>query len=304
MAIRTVIPRLIKPMLAQGGGTAFDNDEFGFEIKWDGLRALAISDGGFRLQNRHLRDITALFPDLVFDGLPDGTVLDGEVIVFKEQGPSFNALQKRSHTEPGHRAELAAKGNPATFAAFDILYDGGENVTALPLSERRARLERLGEAHPRERLLVTDQVIGRGKAYFEAAAERGLEGVIAKRLDAPYVEGKRTGYWSKVVAYRLEAFQVLGYVREPGTQQVRSIVVGQRQDGGWVRVGRVGGLDEREKPVLYKALKDAPPLSEPPEREPTGAIWRETALRCQVRYFPETVTGGLRLPRFKGWLGE
>lgn len=232
------VPDLIRPMLAQGGGTAFDDDGFGFEIKWDGLRALAIRDGGFRIQNRHLRPITHQFPELDFAHLPDGCAIDGEIIVFKDGGPSFNALQRRSQLDAPSRIELASTANPATFVAFDLIYESGGSIADRPLSERRARLERLIESGPHDRLLLTDQIAGAGRAYFEAARDRCLEGVIAKRLDSPYLEDKRTAYWTKIVAWRLEAFEVLGYVKEPHEARVKSIVVGQRDGDGWIHVGR------------------------------------------------------------------
>lgn len=298
------IPRYIMPMLAQGGGEVFDDPNFGFEIKWDGLRCLAIADDGFRLQNRHRQLITAQFPELDFQGLPEGTVLDGEVIVFKDQGPSFNALQHRAHSSNAKKIAVAVEVHQATFVAFDLIYDRGEKITELPLSERRRRLEDVIGRAPHDRLLATDQIVGKGKAYYEAAYDRGLEGVIAKKLDSPYLENKRTAYWSKIVGWRVEPFWVLGYVTEPGAPKIKSVAVGREQDGERVYVGRVGHIPEEDRSPLYDALVQAPAPDDPPENAPSGVVWCDVELQCYVRYFPETVTGGLRLARFQGWHGN
>ena len=297
------IPRFIEPMLAQGGGEAFDDPAYGFEIKWDGLRCLAVADGGLRLQNRHRQIITRQFPEFDFR-LTEGTVLDGEVIVFKAEGPSFNALQKRAHVTNAKKVEIAASANPATFLAFDLLYDRGDKVTELPLAERRKRMADLIGQRPHEHLLLTDQIVGTGSAYYRAAYNRGLEGVIAKRLDAPYLEGKRTSYWTKIVTWRVEPFRVLGYVTEPDAPRVKSVAVGREEDGERIYVGRVGHIPEEDRAPLYDALRQAPALSDVPENAPAGVVWCDVDLQCYVRYFPETVTGGLRLARFQGWRGR
>ncbi len=297
------IPRFVLPMLAQGGGEAFDDPAFGFEIKWDGLRCLAIAECGLRLQNRHRQLITAQFPELDFP-LPGGTVLDGEVIVFKDEGPSFNALQRRAHVTNAKKIEVAATANPATFIAFDLLYEKGEPVTGLPLRERRQRLEALIGRNPHAHLVATDQIVGDGRAYFQAAYDRGLEGIIAKRLDAPYLEGKRTSYWTKIVTWRVEPFRVLGYVCEPGARRVKSVAVGRERDGAPIYIGRVGHIPEEDQAPLYDALKQAPAPIAVPEDAPDGVVWCDVELECYVRYVPETVTGGLRLARFQGWRGK
>ncbi len=297
------IPRTILPMLAQGGGQPFDSQDYGFEIKWDGLRCLAIADDGLRLQNRHRQIITAKFPELDFQGLPEGCVLDGEVIVFKPEGPSFNALQHRAHASNPAKIAMAREVHEATYVAFDLLYERGEKITALPLRERRRRLEDLVGSAPHDRLLVTDQIVGQGKAYYEAAYERGLEGVIAKRLDSPYLEDKRPDYWSKIVTWRVEPFQVMGYVTDAGAPRAKSVAVGRLGEDGPVYVGRVGNVPEEDQGPLYQALSQAP-RAEPPENAPAGVVWCDVDLQCYVRYFPETVTGGLRLARFRGWRGK
>jgi len=172
------IPPLIKPMLAKGGGKPFDDDHYGFEVKWDGVRALVIADDPYRIQNRHLNIVSRLFPELKFPFLPNGTVMDGEIVVLKGGVPSFQAIQRRSHMQDEAKIRSAARSMPANFMTFDLLYFNGESVENRPLHERRALLQDLLEK-PREGLILADHIHEHGIAYCNAVAERGLEGVIA-----------------------------------------------------------------------------------------------------------------------------
>lgn len=289
-------------MLARGGGKPFDDENYGFEVKWDGMRSLIIADQPYRLQNRHLKTVTPQFPELDFGSLPLGTVVDGEIVVLKEGVPSFYALQKRSHLQSAAKIALAASATLVTFMAFDLLYYKGRNITALPLSERRSLLEKLLASNRHKQLALSDQIVGRGKAYFEAVAQRGLEGVIAKRLDSSYLEGKRSSAWIKIVTWQEKPLSVLGYVREHGEEKVKAVALGRKRGGRCQYLGQVGGLEEDDKKLLYAALKDAKTLSPVPENAPANVEWRDIDLRCYVRYFQDTASGRLRQASFKGWV--
>ena len=291
-------------MLARNGGGPFDGEGYGFEVKWDGIRCLIVADETTRLQNRHLRNITAQFPELGFPSLPPGTVIDGEIVVLKAGVPSFYALQRRSQFQSTSKIGLAAKTTPATFMSFDLLYLHGRKITALPLFERRAMLEELLGANGRERLVLTDQIVERGKAYYEAAAARGLEGVIAKRLDSAYLEGKRSSAWTKIVAWRVRPLTVLGYVKDRGAETVKYIAVGRRKGKRWQYLGKLGALEPADERQLYAVMTEAKRLLPVPENGPANIEWREVDLRCYVRYFQETTSGRLRHASFKGWVAR
>jgi ATP-dependent DNA ligase len=295
------IPRAIKPMLARGGGKPFYDEDYGFEIKWDGVRCLVISDQPYRLQNRHLKVITDPFPELDFRSLPVGSVMDGEIVVLRDGIPSFYSLQKRTHLRSEAKIDIAAQTRPATFMAFDLLYDQGEKITRLPLKERRMRLAALLKAYPQERMVLSDQIVGQGESYFDADAARGLEGIIAKRLDSPYVEGKRSSSWLKVVAWQVKPLRVIGYVKQRRTDGVQAIALGRKHGNHWVYLGQVGHLPEDERVVLYSALKDAPPMSPVPKGGPRDVEWRDVDLRCYIRHFEDGLSGRLRHASFKGW---
>lgn len=287
-------------MLAKGGGEPFDDDRYGFEVKWDGVRALFIADDNYRIQNRHLNIVSPLFPELNFPFLPKGTVIDGEIVVLKGGVPSFQAIQRRSHMLDESKIRLAARSIPVTFMTFDLLYFKGESVENRPLYERRALLQDLLK-EPREHLILADHIHEHGTAYFDAVAERGLEGVIAKRQASRYMEGKRSSSWIKIVAWRNEPLQVLGYVKEPHKDRVKQVAVGKKVKKTWSYMGKIGSFDATDGELLYTNLNKAPPLSPPPKGGPRDVQWRDIDLRCHVRYFQETATGRLRHASFRGW---
>lgn len=295
----TPLPPIL-PMLARGGGKPFDDTHFGFEVKWDGMRALILVDTTFRLQSRHLTTITPQFPELDFRSLPPGTAIDGEIVVFKEELPSFRALQVRAHLQAAPKIALASAATPATFMAFDLLYDRGDRLTDRPLAERRTRLAELLDDLPQERLLLSDQIIGKGSAYFNAIVQKGIEGVIAKRLDSPYLPGKRSPSWVKIVNWQIKPLRVLGYVKERGADRVKALAVGRRQGRRWQYLGTVGAASE-DKGLLYRELKDEQRLAAPPVG-PTAVEWRNVKLRCYVRFFEDVPAGRLRQATFKGWI--
>ena len=185
------MPHLISPMLASSA-RPFDDEQCVFELKWDGVRALAsVSGGTFHLWGRDLQDYTPRYPELsCLRNLPDGTVLDGELVLIRNGRAEFHALMAR------HRARSRLAGDPITYIVFDILNCSGRSLLRLPFSERRAILEETVPCTP----LVTwcDGIVGTGRVFFEQAIAAGHEGIVAKRLDATYSPGKRKTAWRKI----------------------------------------------------------------------------------------------------------
>jgi ATP-dependent DNA ligase len=191
------LPRFVPPMLAKPG-VPFDSSEHLFEIKWDGTRVLAFVDSqGYRLVNRHRADVTDRYPELWFLGhLPAGTVLDGEVVVLRQGKPDFGLLLSRNQARAPFKILSLARTLPAAYIVFDLLYHRFESLMALPLRARRRRLERLVRACVSSRLVFSEGIVGPGRAFFEAVCRKGLEGVVAKRLDGRYRPGRRA--WIKI----------------------------------------------------------------------------------------------------------
>jgi ATP-dependent DNA ligase len=186
-------------MLAQPG-TPFDSDDFLFELKWDGTRALAfIEPGGFRLLSRQGLDRSERYPELagLADG-PAGTVLDGEIVVIHDGQPDFRRLQTREQTRTPLRIRLASQACPVTYMVFDLLYEEYRPLLADPLIQRREHLERLVATLAMPRVIVSAGIVGAGRALFEEICRRGLEGMVAKRLSSRYQPGKRSQAWRKI----------------------------------------------------------------------------------------------------------
>jgi len=196
---RPRLPRGVPPMLARPG-TPFDSEDFLFEVKWDGTRALAfIEEGSFRLLSRQGLDRSERYPELA--GLakgPAGTVLDGEIVVLHHGQPDFQRLQAREQTHSPLRIRLASQACPVTYVVFDLLYEAYRPLLAHALTQRRERLERRVEALRMPNVVVSAGIVGAGLAMFEEVCRRGLEGLVAKRLRSRYQPGRRGEAWSKI----------------------------------------------------------------------------------------------------------
>jgi bifunctional non-homologous end joining protein LigD len=186
------LPRAIAPMRPRLAAAAFNSVDWIFELKWDGIRALAFGDpaGAVRLQDRHGGDLLPLVPELRDVRVPEGSVLDGEVIVCDSRGrPSYELLAARA----GPKA--LRRGRGPYFVAFDLLFEAGRPLIGRPLLERRERL-RSGPYSGR-RVLVPEHLDADGEPFLDVVAEYGLEGIVAKRRDGRYVPGTRTVDWLK-----------------------------------------------------------------------------------------------------------
>lgn len=280
------------------------------EVKWDGIRAIAtIRDGQVRLTNRNEGDISVAYPEVVRGGagLPDCTI-DGELIALDDQGrPSFHVIAHRMHARNPTRIVRHAAERPVTFVAFDLLELGGRRLTSLPLTERRALLETLDLNRPAWQL---SDLFDDGDALAAHTREAGLEGILSKRADSPYLEGVRSPHWVKT-PHRSEMIAVIGgWIPEtdsPG--KLGALWVGHPSDEDTFEanpvlypVGRVGsGLGHAQRDVLLQVLKDTERPTPPFDPAPTGpdarrSRWVEPMLCVHVRYLNVTPDGVLRQP--------
>ncbi len=292
-------------MLAAAREDPFDSPDYGFEIKWDGTRCVAfVEPDGLRLQNRRYVQMRERYPELdVLRALPVGTVLDGEIVVLDKGRSSFQRLAQRDHLEAGARLDLKARALPVTFMVFDLLFEHGRDVMGLPFRDRRDRLRSVLAGLSSVHVALSDCVPTRGQAYFAEVERLGLEGMVAKRLASPYLPGKRTDDWIKVKVAREAVFEVLGFEQREGNQPFASaLVLGELTEGHWVYKGKVGsGLTEALRAALYDRLRNAPALDSVPADGPPKAFWKQTGLRCRVRFFEFTDDGKLRGPVFLGF---
>jgi len=299
--------RRTKPMLCSTEDLGLSRAGYVYELKLDGARILAEKRGGaVRLVYRSGRDAGPQYPEIVeaVAALPtDPLVLDGEVVALDDEGrPSFERLQRRIAVDDKREVARARREVPVVFVAFDVLQVGPRVVTALPLEARRVLLGRAVEGAS---LVTTIDGVEDGAALFELCKQRGLEGVVGKRLASPYRAGERTGDWFKVKTEKDADFVIVGYTRgEGGRSRLGALDVATFDDAGeLVLRGRVGsGLGERAIDKLLPLL-DAIRAPGPTSRgtyEPKVRVHVEPRHVVRVRYLGWSSDGKLRFPVFRG----
>jgi bifunctional non-homologous end joining protein LigD len=296
-------------MLAVLGDLPRDDAGHGYEFKWDGVRVVAYVHGGqLRLMSRSDRDVTTSYPELA--GLPDllggvPAVLDGEVVAYDGAGrPSFGQLQERMHVRDPS-AHLVARV-PATYHVFDVLHLGAHSTLPVPYTGRRDLLDDLGLDGPGVR--TPPWFAGGGADVLLASEQQGLEGVVAKRLDSPYLPGRRTPIWTKVKNRHTQEVVVGGWRTGEGrrTGLVGSLLLGLPSPDGLRYVGHVGtGFTEpvlRDLTDRLAALARATsPFAEAlPRDHARGALWVEPLLVGEVEYAHRTGDGIFRHASWRG----
>ncbi len=307
---REPMPEQIAPMLARAGTLPPDHRSWAFEIKWDGLRALAYSQpGSLRLTGRRLNDITPQYPELSRLGRAlrsHAAILDGEIVAFDEQQrPSFAALQRRMHVGSPAQAKRLSKSAPVAYMIFDLLWLDGHSLMSLPYSERRARLLALELSG--QRWQTPEHFLKDGAAVLAASAEQGLEGVIAKRLDSAYEPGRRSTAWVKVKNTHRQEFVIGGWIPEKGlpNDRIGALLIGVHAGPPLLYAGRVGTgfthADARRLAQLLVPLQrsDSPFAAGGPP-VPRGAIFCRPELVAEVEFTEWTAAGSLRHPSYKG----
>ena len=259
---REELPRFIQPMLATSAPAPAD-ERWAIEIKWDGMRAQLRVDGRtLSLRSRSGRDCTSEFPELalVAEQLGDcQVILDAELVCFGSDGkPDFAALRARIGRREGHMASAAHRG-VVKLVAFDVLHLDGAAVRRLPYSRRRELLAELVVDGPA--LIVPRHFVKQREAVLSVTAEQGLEGVVAKRLDAPYAEGRRSRSWIKVKHRRRERLVVTGWRERDG--ELPEFLLARVADSGRLRpAGSASlGLDAQRRAELLAHLiaRELPP---------------------------------------------
>lgn len=294
------LPAFVPPMLAVIGAP-FDSDSHLFEIKWDGIRAITfVEDGRWRARSRRDHDLAPRYPELdALGALRPGCVLDGELVVLTPDGDDISAVLSREQARAPARVAQMARQAPVTYVVFDLLYEDWEPIVARPLAERRQRLLALLDGVAAPRLAVSDGLVGAGATLFEQAVARGLEGVVGKRLDAPYRVGRRSEAWTKVKPYKQLLCVVLGWVADE-TGGLRSLVVGTDREGVLTCVGKVGsGLTESLRAELRTRLA-ALRRDRPIVPAPVDGRWVDPEIYCTVGFVEFTRDGMLRAPVLLG----
>jgi bifunctional non-homologous end joining protein LigD len=309
---REAMPERVAPMLATlSKRLPGDADAFGYEVKWDGVRAVAYVDGGsVRLESRSGETITARYPELRALGETLGStsaVLDGEIVAFADERPSFERLQRRMHVTAASTVRRLAREVPVVYVVFDLLWLDGHSTLDLPYTDRRRLLERLeldGASWQTPPYYVD------GPALQSATSQAGLEGVVAKRLDSTYQPGARSRAWLKVKNHQAQELVIAGWLPGQGAREgsIGALLLGYYDDDGTLAyAGRVGtGFSEAELARLAKVLaplkRDASPFDAAPRIR--DATYVEPRLVARIRFTEWTKAGVVRHPAYLGLVDD
>jgi bifunctional non-homologous end joining protein LigD len=290
-------PSEVRPMQAASAEAPFSSVDYVFEVKWDGLRCLLYRDphGHVHIHDRGFNDLTAIMPEVTAAAsrVPPGSVIDGEVVATDRDGrPDYHRLRQRLAGGAALREQI-----PVAYLAFDALYLEKKPLVKQPVIRRRARLQKSVEAGGH--IFVPDHIDEDGVELFEACLERGLEGVVAKHKQSPYVPGQRSPFWLKVKAVKSDDFVVVGWM---GERPYDALVVGFYEDGRLLPCGTVGGGWDDDaaqfiRSRLAELASETSPLDPPPIMV-RPVHWCRPELVVNVRYSEWSPDGTLRFPIF------
>jgi bifunctional non-homologous end joining protein LigD len=308
----TGLPAQFRPMLAVAGELGTDDAAWAYEMKWDGLRAIAIiRSGKLTLYSRTGRDVTATYPELA--GLAGAlgehdAVLDGEIVAFGGgEWPSFEALQQRMNVAAASQVRRLAAEIPVTYLAFDLLSLDGRSITDQRYTLRRPMLDELAVEGPRWQ--TPPAFTGIPGADVQAVSKQHqLEGIVAKRLTSRYEAGRRSASWRKIKNVLRQEFVVGGWKPGEGvrTDQIGSLIVGVYGPEGFTFAGHVGtGFTRQTLNTLMARLAPLRRATSPfgatiPHDQARGAVWTEPELVIEADFALWTSSGRLRAATYRG----
>ncbi len=286
----------IKPMLCTRG-KPFNDKNWIFELKLDGTRAIFfVKDKKIKIQNRRLKDITYRYPEFPNINVRNA-IFDGELVVLNEKGiPDFYKLETREQTENKFKIKLLSESMPATYFIFDILFKDGKDLTKLPLSKRKEILSQTLTNN--DYYIVLDYINEKGKNYFNQVKKRGLEGIVAKKLDSIYEIGKRSKNWIKIKNNQTADVIIVGYTSMK--RELSSLLLAVYHNNSLVYIGKVGtGFSDSQriylKSILDKHASDRPILK---INVKDNITWIKPYYVCEVKYLSLSPNHELRAPVF------
>jgi bifunctional non-homologous end joining protein LigD len=297
-AIKAPAPDRIEPQLASPAASPSREKDWLHEIKFDGYRTMVhLADGAARLITRSGLDWTKRYGDLgrAFAKLPcREAIIDGEIVALDDKGISRFALLQDALSE--------GAGNKLIFYAFDLLYLDGWDLTGVTLERRKNLLAQLlaGHVSARSAIQFSDHVTGDGRALYERASELGLEGVVSKRISAPYHPG-RSQTWTKTKALKVGDFVIAGYTTSQAAEGLAALALGEWEAGELQYRGKVGtGFDAPMLGTLLARLEQLAGDAEPLDGAPKDIKWVRPVLSAHIHYANRTADNMLRHAVFKG----
>jgi DNA ligase D-like protein (predicted ligase)/DNA ligase D-like protein (predicted 3'-phosphoesterase) len=293
-----------KPMLAKVTEEPFDSEDWIFEVKWDGIRAISYVDDELSIRSRNDKELRYNFPELEeLKTLTQNSVLDGEIVVMKEGKADFQLLSERSKTASSQDIQYLAEESPATYIVFDLLEKDGQSLVDLPIIERKTLLKKY--VREGRHVVLSAFVEKQGRAYYEAALAKGVEGIMAKKKDSPYETGVRSDRWLKTKRILTCDCVIFGYTEGEGARKSSfgALILGLYSKASPIYVGKVGtGFSREDMESMLKVFR-ALRVKEGTLRGvdvPEESVWLRPEIVCQVAYQNVTKDGRLRMPRFCG----
>ncbi len=297
---------LIKPMLAKPGAKPPASDDYLYEVKWDGLRALiSLDEGQLTIRGRNGTDYTKQFPELLIADQSfraTSALFDGEIVCLEADGrPNFQNVIHRMHQKGDGAVERAKAKHPAVCYVFDCLYLDGRPIVNEPLTRRREWLE---DAIKKDSAYRVSGVVDDGPAFFEAVNQMGLEGIMAKQRNSPYLPGKRGDSWLKIKARNTTECVIIGYTKGKGDRDTSfgAVHLAQSAGGELKYVGKAGsGFDDDSLRMVSAELQKLPTIKRPVKEKPlddSRSVWVQPKLMCEVEFARVTSDGMLREPVF------
>ena len=289
------------PMLLSEVDKPFDDEDFLFEMKFDGTRTLIYVDPeNIKITNKRGVFLNNTYPELlsIKKNVKTKCIFDGEIVLMEGGFPSFRKLQERALLKNPAKIKYMVSNHPVTFICFDILYEG-KDLTDVPLIERKKILSKYKDT---DFFIKTAFFPEEGIILFDSVAQLGLEGIIAKRKDSKYYPDTRTKEWLKIKNWMDQEFFVCGYKIPNNMGSMASLILGEkRNDNAFYYVGRVTiGKNNPE----FKKIKELKSLKKNYLKEflhdDEGYVLLKPKLQCTVEFLQKTKTGKLRQPIYKG----
>lgn len=275
---------------------SFDDENFIFELKLDGIRCLAYLGENTSLRNKRDKELITVYPELknLHHQARQKCILDGELVCLIDGKPDFFALQKRALMGDKLKIKLASKFAPVQFVAYDILFLNDELLTNLPLLERKNLLKKTIKEN--ENISISRYIENKGKDFFELAKAQNLEGIVAKRKDSFYQFGKRSHDWLKIKVLNDDDFLICG-VKIKVDGSLKDVLLCTKNGKNYQYNGSVSlGISKTDQATILNFVRTHPAK---PLFDKKDAIFCEPKLICTVKYMERTKSGSLRQPVFK-----
>lgn len=288
----------ITPMLISEMKDAFDSPDYIYEIKWDGIRCISYLDKDTDIRNKRNKLMIPIFPELeeLHKQAKVKCILDHELVVLKNGVPDYDQVQKRALMSNLFKIKLASDRFPASIIAYDILYYKDKDIRMLPLMERKKYLKDV--VIENKLIAVSRYIEDDGIQLYKITEEKELEGIVAKKKDSLYWQGKRSKDWIKCKVMSTDDCVVCGYI--PKENNMTSLILGQYDNGQLVYKGHVTlGVSLRILNQHKYTIIDYSPFGYIPKGN-ENATWLEPNLVCIVESMP-TEKEGFRQPVFKGF---